>query len=529
MSFSATVENEIRVNKRQPRAIVFTHFGSVRFTEDLVTSQNARNEFTEIYQRIISKYLQCNTKSQVVPIVYIYVDWGIKNAPLEEWAGKTPQPVLNLPFNLLRQEQILIQLLEEAEREARNESGLSAQQAPRFHYIGVSRLISLLNELVSIDPHLVDHLSGPEHQFTYDSPKFIEAVIRIARGFTARLAWDPVIRFDEDVEPNPESIHTLLETYSRSSREASFYFFSGTYGDPDSTVADPINDHAVRTHWLCDLDQENKLIPNNQVIRHFLADLSELGASQIVTASGLYTRALTNLLNSGVNPRASAKTRISSQVISGAGLIMSLRAIDLLPPFMNFGDNTLWVDDHLKRRLHEALKDLGARDTECVAKAKFKQDRHPNGITAKDIDWAKAPYFDRLLRGCIFRRLISNLDDTPTDYSSLIGDIVRYRVTKQTLWYRKTKTQLTTEMKDQAIQRYDEVLKCWSSAEFIGYASHEWAEQQRNNPQHRKAICKKVVDDALGYINLVLDWPVILRAIKRLPIVGHDWLFDYRD
>src|SRR5207302_1506922 len=102
----------------------------VKFAEDLETSLNARTEFTEVYQQIISKYLQCNTKSQIISIVYIYVDWGIKNALLEEWAGKKPKPVTNQRiFNLLHQEQILIQLLEGAEKKARREGDFSGQHA----------------------------------------------------------------------------------------------------------------------------------------------------------------------------------------------------------------------------------------------------------------------------------------------------------------------------------------------------------------------------------------------------------------
>ena len=50
---------------------------------------------------------------------------------------------------------------------------------------------------------------------------------------------------------------------------------------------------------------------------------------------------------------------------------MSRVAISLLPPFMNFESFSSWVDDFVKRLLHEAIGDLDRTDLETVTNAKF--------------------------------------------------------------------------------------------------------------------------------------------------------------
>ncbi len=80
---------------------------------------------------------------------------------------------------------------------------------------------------------------------------------------------------------------------------------------------------------------------------------------------------------------------------------MTKNAIEVLPPFMSFQNLTIWVDDHLKRRLHEALGQMSKKNLEHINDALFHQDRHPEGIKKianQDIDGKKMlnDYFDRL-------------------------------------------------------------------------------------------------------------------------------------
>jgi hypothetical protein len=512
----------------QPKAVVFTHFGGLKYrykhhSQSIKLDLALYDQKKEEYKDILSRYFKCNDHGEIISLVYVYVDWGITTARLNEFKKKRTVVV---DGDLLFEERVLIELLKNAERDVRRDLKITRDAPPHFHFVGISELIALLNDLVDIDPDLVDYLAGENNTFTYDSPKFIEAVIRLARGSTAHLAWHPIIRLDEDVIPYPESITALLNAYVQRAQRSPVFFFSGTYGEPGG-LYDPINDHAVRVHWFGKEDPQGFFIPNEPVIKPFLADLNELGATQIQNSNEHYSN---NLIEKLKNRQSNYPSRTSRQVISGAGLIMSFRAIDLLPPFMNVGDYIVWVDDHLKRRLHEALDDISVYELECIEAAKFKQCRYPyqkrcDGIRKGDIQWAKTTYFDRLLRGCIFRRLLTNLDGTATEYSSLIKNIVEYRERRKG-WEEKDKSSLVEIMGKQAQERYDEVLTCWASGEFEGYASYDWAQEKRNDPIHENEICTRVVEDALCYVDLVLAWPIFVRAIKKLPFVGHDWLFE---
>ena len=498
----------------RPKAVIFTHFGSLRFVDDLL---NDWNELIADYTQIIKSYLKCDH----IALVYAYVDWGLKTAaPHIEERGRD----FGIKTEVLRGENQLIDLLQIAETNARQELGIDRNHPPSFHYVGVRELVGLVNNIVEVDPQLLAFLHGPEKEFTYDSPKFVEAVIRLARGHTEHLANHPIIRIDEDAQPNTSAIEHLLDTYQRVCRQAPFFFFSGTYGDPNGGY-DPVNDHAVRTHWFVDLRTQT---PHVDQIKTFLADFNELGATQLKNSPDYYSKALQKLITANKRP-VSSPLRLSAQGISGAGLIMSSRAVNLLPPFMNFTNLTTWVDDHLKRRLHEALGDIGVKDVECVEEARIKQDRHPGGVTQKAVKWAGNLYLDRLLRGCLFRRLITELDGTPTEYSKLIGKIVQFRVSDRDL-QDKALQPLKDGMVGQAGERYEEVLTCWASDEFDGFESYKWAEAKLKNSStkdaHKREACNAVVEDAISYIRLVHKWPIFTRAIERLPFRGNLWLYD---
>lgn len=491
------------------RPVVFTHFGSLKYTEKATEFIDVGRDFFEYYKGILTSYLKCERLAHV----YIFVDWAFRDIVkrvVVRGGG------LHFDRAELRQEGNLKQLLAAAEGAARLALGKGPGTPPVFHYVGMAELENLLTELTTIDPSLLNLIASQGGRLTYDSPKFVEAVIRIARGNVSHLANHPILRFDEDVEPTPRGIDLLLKKYDEARRMSSYFFFSGTYGSK-TAAPDPLNDHAVRLHWFT---WPTVTPGGNDLMQTFLADLNELGATQIIDSKSSYSAPMKALLAGGRTESA----RVSPQVISGAGLIMSYLAIRLLPPFMNFSVNTVWVDDQLKRRLHEALGDLSFRDPERIADAVFIQDRYPDGVTEKDVDWAFKGYFDRLLRGCLLRRLIMELDGTPTEYSTLISDIVRYRVGGRS---RRLKgpglDRLKQTMYDQARERYEEVIQCWAWVDSSGYASHDWAKSRDSS--HRDSICKEIVEDAAEYARLVQKWPIFVRAIDRLDVLTANWLF----
>jgi hypothetical protein len=498
--------------------VVFLHLGRLNTLAGEIhpSWDDARSRYTALF----SQYLRCNAQQRLVSVVYLYIDWALRNAPLDRW--KAPGGTLeDIGIQLLITENKLSELIKESLDAAERDCQLPSDLAPTFHLITITDILDLLKSIADIDSRLVGYLAGKRgkygYRFTYDAPKFIEAVIRIARGFTPHLAWNPIIRIDEDVTPNQYAIRTLLARYITVERSAPFFFFSGRYGCPHTGKIDFLNDFAVRTHWISDPDPERptRYRSNTRLARTFLADLSELGATQFLGSTTYYSTEMARILAN----RASAAPRSSPQVVSGAGLIMSARAVELLPPFMNFKHNMTWVDDYLKRRLHEALGDLEKSAAECIDEARFEQDRHPYGIKREEVERAR-DYLPRLFRGCVFRRLISELDENATSYTQCIKDIV-FRKNLNDAGVSASRD----KMRELAMERCEEIMLAWQSPEFKPYEHYQWAASLAENEKDLDGICQDVVDNALGYLELVGDWPLITRTIKKLDLIGNRWLF----
>ena len=401
-----------------------------------------------------------------------------------------------------------------------------------------------LNNIVRVDKKFISYLRGSDGKFTYDSPKFAEAVIRIARGSTPHIAHAPVIRIDEDVLPNAKSIQTLLEFYFNECKESSVFFFSGSYGNSEDDRWNPINDQAVRTHWfygeetkigedgypIIDKDKEKKIILK---IKAFLSDFSISGAPQFPEGETTYSNSMAELI---LNSNRTEEARISPQVISGAGLIMSSKAIRFLPPFMNFNTLTTWVDDFLKRLLHEKIHDLEPNSPENIQKVKFIQQRHREYNQKEKIDESDV-YFERLLRGCVMKACIQKENGDPTIFAKYIRDIVSYKaIVSDIALIQFDADEMQHELKEQMYSRYMEVLKCWHSSEFTNSKSYQWAAERlpenmndiKSEPQKSdkwELFHKSLIEDLLGYIDLVKIWPILVRAIERLHISGNNWLF----
>ncbi len=508
-----------RQTASQQKAVIFTHFGDLQYGKDDADYLRSRTSYLGKYTKIFQSYLECARDGGQVGLVYVYVDWAIREAAPTWSEGR-----FEWDPRVLGHEAKLKGLLSVAEDKARAGLQVGLDAPPRFEKVGMFELVNLLNSLVDVDPQLVGFLSGARGKsFTYDSPKFAEAVIRLARGDIPHLAADPVLRIDEDAKPTAGSISRLLQAYAEISREAPFFFFSGTYGNPGGEY-DPINDHAVRTHWLATVPQKPHVKlsePQTELARTFLADLSVLGATQqIPDCPSHYSQELKAL----VAGQPTDKTQRCPQVISGAGLIMSRRAVNFFPPFMNFENRIVWVDDHLKRRFHEAAGDISSETLECVSDATIQQDRHPEGLTQKDIDWAKEQYFDRLLHGCMFTRLIAQPDGEPTEYARLLTDISWVRVRKGDTPVSATELdRLRQRLVGPAEERYQQVVQCWHSREFHDTAIYKWVAGLDKG--HCTLSCDNVTNDAIGYVNLLLEWPIFTHAIARLEMSDNHWLF----
>jgi len=515
------------------KAVVFSHFhhkiAEYNQQLDMDDKQHLGAEEENVIITSVLRYYKAYLKCENIGLVYVYVDAGVRQILDHLFKGSKK---INLDINELAFEQtvrnILKMAVEQALRDLSNENpSFNPRNAPKFQFIGLPHLANLIASLYRIKPELVKSLAG-KNTFTYDAPKFVEAVIRLARSNDPLLSGNPVLRFDQDVEVNQESIDALLNKIQNSIiRRYGFSFFSGGYGRLDG-VKDPINDYAVRCHWLADIvkyanEPPYYLIPNGE---RFLRDIGEFGATSIPNSKNISpSTAMKDYLD---RPGINSTNRDSEQVISGAGLYMSRTAILRLPPFMNFENNIIWVDDHLKRRLHEVIGDLATADLEHVEGSLFPQDRYPEGvgIQLNDREWAQSAYFYRLVSGCILHALITNR-------TGQLGELARFVETFLNTQRKKDPSRLEQSFMQVARKTVDDLLEIWINADYGNAILSDWAKSNQVELQQGKGklaeTINAIVQDAIRYCKLVQNWNSYVFAIQQL--VPHDayWLFRSAD
>lgn len=499
------------------KAVVFTH---VDFNHHDI-AQHGQVAMVDRYAPLFERYLKCRN----VGLVYLYLSMGAEEIirMVEHEIVEGQEPTLAIPPNVLIIEGECAAILQLAEARARE---TYPGKSLKFIHVTTTQLAAILKNLHEIDPNLFGFLFGSRlERFGYDAPKFVEAVVRIARGQDPRSAYSPVIRFDEDVQVCEKSLDILIAAYEHFLADNAnlYFFFSGCYGDPENpNNLDTINDRAVRAHWFSD-KTVNEYVPNDLKIKLFWRDLGEVGATQLDTNEHQSVRGL-----SLIGERGYSANRRRPQVISGAGLIMSLRAIQDLPPFMNVNRLIVWVDDHLKRQLHERINDIATHDLESVTGARFTQCRHPDGVQEKDIRWASTEYFERLLAGCLMDALISQpavegnrFVRKPTGFTEAIKNVIAIPATQINF------DVIEPELRAYVEQRYDLVLWLWQTPEFEGTVLHEWAYTKIQDTDYRNKQIKEILNDAHAYLDLVKVWRVsFAAAIGRLRPIGNLWLFE---
>ena len=494
------------------KAVIFTH---IPIKKHEVRAVNTESGAGLLGRRVIPSfkaYLKCHN----IGIVYAYIDIGLQ-LTLEQLSKMATSDKKNeLIFSIddlgieLRTINCLKAAVDDAIQELIDdpEESFDRGYAPRFQFIGLSNLLNLYSALYTVDPDLVSDLGGADNQLTYDSPKFVEAVIRIARGSNFQY---PILRFDDDVEVNEEAIEVLLKAVAKyaNTHGQLYNFFSGGYGIKGHDMV-PLNDFAVRIHWL--IDRETEELPNKGF--EFLRDLGEIGATQVSLGKPMSSN-MQEFIRSNRDGKSS--NRKLQQVISGAGLYMSLSAVKALPPFMNFQELTTWVDDHLKRCLHENVGHLNAEvNIEHLPDALFRQERHPEGVSDENIDWAKTDYFERLLRGCIVHALVVNYDGTPGLLAVEIKSIINEQLQIEDF------TPLKASFEETANKSAEHVVSIWLNTDYGSLALTEWCQDIENDIPK---ICETTVNDILAYLRLVVRWPKYVRTIEKLTRIDAYWLF----
>lgn len=443
------------------KAVVFTAY----WTRANLLSKAGRGKLRRDWRTQFVEYERCNS----VGLVYVLLTQGYQGVLAAE------DPWIKLDIER-RVRDILEQAIEDV--------GTS-----KIRIVGVDELIPTMASLERIANNrgtpLCEFLLGKGQYLYYDSPKMVEALIRIARRMNRN---ELIFRFDSDVTPNEEGIQELINYYRNLPEDmrAGYYLFSGGYFYHDPP--DFLNDYAVRTYHLADR-RDSTFALNESLAKKWIDSMEEVGADPY------------------------------NQVISGAGLCMSVDAIETLPPFANMGELIIWIDDYLKRVLHEGLGQLPspsstrAKDTSYrrCSGANFKQERYRAGIQRKHMKEAPG-YLGRLVRGSIMDALIKG------PYKGIVDQWVQRRVSVDTPAFRR-------RLRPAAKKRLQAIIDIWGQQCYQGYPLHAFATRQlRKNGQ-------QYIDEAINnldvYRELIKIWPECVSLFRQISRSDPDnaWLF----
>ncbi len=511
------------------KAVLYSHFGGLnndKYKKDV--SELGKSPYVKRFEEMIKVNLESLKQIQdyILPAVYVFIDMGTY-AIIKQKKGIISDSGVDHAL----QEKNLISELEKIEKQVRQKIAdekiaaqkfllLSEKDAidnyPKFIYVGINELGSLLDELESVKPELPKYLGGRDgNKFTYDAPKFVEAGIRIESNVLNKQ--ELILRIDEDVSVCYKGIKALMDSYPQVMGN-SFHYFSGDYGiyDEKGSPADdhPKNNYAVRVHFFIDPKTQKP----DPALDFFLADLTELGAVQKIPAGNCSSK-LKDLMSNGGHKEAGA--RKTPEIISGAGLVASYSVLRDLPPFMCFDMNVTWIDDHLKRRLLEVLEFISPDDTECVDDAKFRKNRHPGNITPENIA-GSGGYLEILLSGCMFHSLISDDRQQATVYSQTLKKLINKELSldeSKRIFKEKRK-----EIKKILEEKYGKVLECWASQEYADKpvpldTFYNWAKTEKETKANKDKLVNGLTEDALRYLELVAVWDNFVRSFEKLRLV----------
>lgn len=381
-----------------PQAVAFTHLPVP--DESIFDDQDGLRGWVEVHW---GDSLRAFARCRSLKLVYLF----LSNAYTKLLSDADDLPIAGANEVLLRR------ALEEYFR------GMGWKER-KFVLVGLDELVPLLKPMDTLSHNsgrqdLKDLFLGKGQKLFYDCPKVIEALIRIARR---HIDPRPILRFDEDVRVNDEAVQRLIATYDKERREEGPYcFFSGTYRVHDRNrdlERFLLNDYSVRVHFFGEgpggsldayleregFDPRTAMTERGREVRDALKGRE---GDRFVLDAGLAERFLRDIVRR-FGPD------VYNQPVSGAGLCISPLAISQLPPFANVATNIMWIDDALKQSLHMGLGDLQRDRLRAVAEARFEQDRHPRGVTLKDVLWAYENYLPRLVSGLLMSSLMFDVE-----------------------------------------------------------------------------------------------------------------------
>ncbi len=466
------------------KAIVFTHFTLPRDALP-IDDRKKRLKIGEYCDKRINNFADCSS----IGFVYLFIAEGY-------------QAILGAdrPWEGLNRERILRNLLQDAIDK------LPTNKAPRdrFQIVGTHELTPVMARLSRVaeerrEQKLGELLLGHGERLYYDSPKIVEAIIRLARAARPELCGeDPIFRFDADVDVDDKNVKLLLKYQALRSAPNECYFFSGGYRPPDprDPIGKLLNGYAVRVAQFCGRGGGTETLMAGMAQR-FLKDLGKIGADP------------------------------NKQVISGAGLYISPEAIRRLPPFANVGDLIVWIDDHLKRILHEELDHFSPKpkgsDRRC--EATFVQNRYGSVLSGNDARWHREEYLRRLVMGCLLDGLIRDRHrGKPGPAAEAVKTFLKDGM-------KRLSFDLQRYLAGPARDRLVEIRNLWESAKYKGSPLYTFARKHlpKAKPGLEVPLIREVIKDVDAYIELLGIWEDFVKLCQEInpDRPANKWLFRH--
>lgn len=173
------------------RAVLFTH---IKEEKSLDTA-----ELVGVFRAHRQKFFEACLRCRNIAIVYVYSSYGVEKyvqALLESGTqAKIPIHVLDGEERLHDALQTTVDGAAAVVGGRQNVERVKAH-GPKFVFVGVRELACLVSRLQVRNPDLVLSLAS-KGEFTYDSPKYVEAIIRLVRA-PAKPApaaqWRPLLK-----------------------------------------------------------------------------------------------------------------------------------------------------------------------------------------------------------------------------------------------------------------------------------------------------------------------------------------------
>lgn len=473
----------------------------------------------------------------------------------------------------------------------------------RLRLVTAETLYEILNNLRGDKPGLAasrlkNFLVGNDPGVRYDTTKVVEAIIRV-RHLGSGI---PVLRVDWDALLGKETLSgRLLDTTTQqvfryceslaADHRIHSYVISGSYKPPEGKSRDAYQ------HWnISDFNTAfatrmfPALVPTDDALK-FLNDLTveeeDKQGNPIVVDGPLTEKdrpqkdsrgrdACTvedlesqGCLDSDVMiryyglengdtglPRLGSDPKQS--VVSGAGLVISEGAILDLPPFSNFQQNVMWIDDYLKYVLHRALDHFargqtpsGSLEIPCRHPSSFVYKDRPLGGQKNLRPYTLGGYIPTLFWGILVDGWIRGEPYRPNAKSPFVEALDG--ALKRGLFNESERRELRFALEMAAIARINVLISLWSQLktrdETLSFAAL-WVAGEK--PRIEKVMdglttppdgwpgwgllkmpmtkipnldflrdpIRKIVyqtlDDMCTYIDWALEWPIFVQSVRAV-------------